>query len=366
MAVERSVAGPKGIDLRALAQAIAVSIAGGALFFYFALPLPWMLGAAFSTTVAALAGARVAIPGRFRAAMLVVLGVLLGSSFTPELLASAARWLISLAGLLLYVVMVAAVVATALRRVAGYDPVTAYFAGTPGGLAEMTLVGGAMGGDERTIALTHALRIVIIVFGIAFGFQLLAGYVPQQGGSSYVPVTALSALDLLLLTACGVLGAFMARWLRLPAGPLLGALLLSAAAHLAGLTAAKPPTVLVAAAQVVVGGAIGCRFVGTPLRQILRTIAVAFAGSVVMLAGTLGFAAVLGPLAGLSFPALVLAFAPGGLAEMAVIALALGIDTAFVTTHNVARVVLIVILAPALFRLLGHRARAKRAPASGE
>ena len=69
------------IDLQGLLLATAISIGGGALFFYFALPLPWMLGAA-----------------------------------------------------------------------------TAYFAGAPGGLATMTLIGTAMGGDERTIALTHARR----------------------------------------------------------------------------------------------------------------------------------------------------------------------------------------------------------------
>lgn len=343
------------LDWRGLLLALAISVAGGLTFNYFDLPLPWMLGAAFFTTVATLSGVPATIPQRLRNAMLIVLGVLLGSSFTAEVLQDADRWLLSLAGILLYVVVVGGAVFLLLRRLAGYDAPTAYFAGTPGGLAEMTLIGGAMGGDERTIALTHALRIVIIVFVVAFGFQLLAGYVPQQRDAQYVLFADVPPFDLLLLAGCGVLGALGARWLRLPAGTLLGPLILSAAVHLTGLSEVPPPTVLVAAAQVIVGGAIGCRFFGVHLMRLLRTAVVALGCSVLMLAGTLGFSLVLGPLAGLSFAALVLAFAPGGLAEMAVIALALGIDVAFVTTHNIVRVLAILMIAPLVFRLIARR-----------
>ncbi len=42
---------------------------------------------------------------------------------------------------------------------------------------------------------------------------------------------------------------------------------------------------------------------------------------------------------------------------MAVIALALGIDTAFVATHNVVRVLSILVLAPIVFRVFGKPSR---------
>jgi uncharacterized protein len=86
-------------------------------------------------------------------------------------------------------------------------------------------------------------------------------------------------------------------------------------------------------------------------------LGVALGASILMLVGTLGFSAALAPVAVLSFSALVLAFTPGGLAEMAVIALALGIDTAFVATYNVARVLAILVLAPIVFRVSGKRSR---------
>ncbi|MDA1278334.1 MAG: AbrB family transcriptional regulator, partial [Verrucomicrobia bacterium] len=55
---------------------------------------------------------------------------------------------------------------------------------------------------------------------------------------------------------------------------------------------------------------------------------------------------------GLPFAALLLAFAPGGLAEMSLISLSLGIDAAFVSTHQVVRIFFIVALFPLAFRFL--------------
>jgi uncharacterized protein len=352
---------------RRFALALAVSLAGGAAFHALGLPLPWMLGATFLATVAAIAGLPVAIPGGARSLMMAVLGVMLGSAFTPEVMESASLWLGSIAAMVAYAVVVSLVVYLLLRRLLGYDPVTAYFAGTPGGLSEMTLIGGALGGDERTIALTHSLRIVLIVFAIAFGFQWFGGYVPAGASAGgWVPMAALGAGDVLVLLVCGVLGALCGRALRLPAGMLLGPMVLSGAAHLAGLTAVPPPSVLVAAAQIVVGGSIGCRFVGTPMRLLRRAAAASLGVAGLMLAATLGFAAALAPLTGLPFAALVLAFAPGGLAEMALIALALGIDTAFVSTHNVFRVLAIIVLAPLVFRIALRRTLQARAPAGDD
>ncbi|HSK41850.1 MAG TPA: AbrB family transcriptional regulator, partial [Arenibaculum sp.] len=60
---------------------------------------------------------------------------------------------------------------------------------------------------------------------------------------------------------------------------------------------------------------------------------------------------------GLGLSGLILAYAPGGLAEMSLIALSLDLDTAFVSTHHMVRIILIVVLAPAAFRLIHRRFR---------
>jgi membrane AbrB-like protein len=126
---------------------------------------------------------------------------------------------------------------------------------------------------------------------------------------------------------------------------------LSAALHLAGVLEHRPPTEIIALAQVVLGAAIGARFVGMALREVWRTIAVAVGATVIMVLIAAGIAYALAPLAGTSGSVLLLALAPGGLAEMSLIALSFGTVAAFVSSHHVVRIVIVVIVAPLFYRL---------------
>ena len=71
-----------------------------------------------------------------------------------------------------------------------------------------------------------------------------------------------------------------------------------------------------------------------------------------MLVLTVAFSVALSRVTGYPLPAVVLAFAPGGLAEMSLIALALSVDAAFVASHHIARIIMVVTLAPSIFRIL--------------
>jgi membrane AbrB-like protein len=109
--------------------------------------------------------------------------------------------------------------------------------------------------------------------------------------------------------------------------------------------------VLVAAAQVVVGSALGCRFTGVRVERIGRCAAMSLGLTALMLGVAVAASWLLNAATGLGMAGLILAFAPGGLAEMSLIALALGTDIAFVSTHHIVRIVLIVTLAPGMFLL---------------
>ncbi|WP_340118291.1 AbrB family transcriptional regulator [Pelagibius sp. 7325] len=357
--------------LHKIALALVIGSVGGWLAHELNVPLAWMLGAMSATTVAAMSGLPVALPVSFRLAMLGVLGVMLGSGFAPEILDRIGDWAISLAGLAVYTVSATALVAVFLRRVAGYDPITAYFSAAPGGLSEMVLAGTQAGGDERIISLTHTSRILLVVLALPFLMQVIFGYTPGPRPAGGIPLADSNAFDILVLTFCGVAGYILARLARLPAAAVLGPMLFSAAFHLGGLTSAKPPTELVAAAQVVVGTTIGCRFAGVSMKLVGHTILASFGSTVILVAGGLLFAVALHPLTGLPTIGLFLAFAPGGVAEMSLIALALSIDAALVATHHIVRIFFIVVCTPLLFRLLpagivGRRQPPAPAPAPGE
>lgn len=335
---------------RPLAVALAFGTVGGLVFVWLRLPLPWMLGAMTATTLASLAGVRQRMPPRLRAVMVVVIGIMLGSSFTPDILDRISTWMISLAGVLLYVVVATGLVMALLRRWQGRDAVTSVLCATPGGATEMAILGHALGADDRTIALSHAGRVLIVMLVLPFWFRFVEGYVPPPQATTGLGLLTFDLTELALLAACGVVGAWGAFRLRVPVPAMLGPLALSAAAHLSGLSEHQPPWELVATAQVVLGTAVGCRFTGVSFREILRTLAVGFASAALLLSATVVFAYGLHHLTGLSTQSLVLAFAPGGLVEMNLIALAMGIDPAFVSTHHTARIIIIVVLMPMLIR----------------
>jgi membrane AbrB-like protein len=239
-----------------------------------------------------------------------------------------------------------------LRRFWGYDRVTAYFAAAPGGLNEMVLVGGALGGDERVLTLIHSARVMLVVLAVPFWFMLTVGYEP---GGAIGAAGWGEASDIAWLAASGIVGYAIGKALRMPAGSLLGPMLVSAAVHLGGLTGSAPPATLVAVAQLVMGCSLGCRFAGTALPAVFRALGAAIPITLAMLAVMALFAWGLSAVTGISPIVIALAYAPGGLAEMSLIALYLGQDPAFVSSHHIIRISLIISLAPALFRLVDRK-----------
>ena len=349
---ETPAAPPRKPNLQTTLLALTIGGLGGWIATLIAIPLPWMIGSMVAVTGGAMLKLPLALPNRMRSVMVVVLGVMLGSGFTPAILPQLGDWALSLSSLVLYVIVSGAVGIWYFRRICSYGPITSYFSAMPGGLSEMTVVGGEMGGDSRRISLTHAWRILTVIMTLPFMFQLWLAYDPATRPTVGLPITEVPLEDMALLTACAVAGFLAAKALRIPAAAIVGPMILSAVVHLAGWTTANPPQELIAIAQVVVGAAIGCRFAGIGLAFIGICIAAATGGTIILASIALLFAWMLNSLTGLSFPALFLAFAPGGLAEMSLIALSLSLDSAFVATHHIVRIFIIVVCAPLLFRLL--------------
>ena len=343
-----------------LLLAIGIGATGGTVFALLKLPLPWMLGAMVFVTVASIAGAPVRLPHMLRQCMVVFIGTMLGSQFTPELLDRVGEWMVSVGGLLVYGIAAMTLVLGYLRRFGGYDPVTAYFASAPGGLNDMTIIGRDMGGDDRVIALTQASRILLVVLTIPVLFRIFGGYEPPEGLIADGPGFGdLPLAEWGMLLGSALLGPAIARACRLPAAFLLGPLLLSAATHIAGWSDASPPVVLVAAAQVVLGTAVGCRFAGTGYAEVLRILRTSLGSAFLLISTATGFGLLVAELTGLPWYVVTLAYAPGGLAEMSLVALGIGQDVAFVATHHLCRIGMIVLLAPLGFRLI-RRAFAPR------
>lgn len=344
--------------------ALSLGLCGALLFVRLGMPLPWMMGPMTVCTLAALARAPVAAPPVIRPPMTMVIGVMLGASFSPDLVSRMLGWWPATLGLALFLLAAGSTVVWYFRRIGGYDPITAYFSGMPGGLVEMVTVGEERGGDARVIALVHSVRILLIVMTVPFAIQWFEG-ISLNRSASGVSIFASPLASELWLLGCGLAGAFLGHILRAPAKNLLGPMLASAVVHVLGWSDFKPPFEIVNAAQLVLGVVIGCRFAGTAPAMVLRIIRLSVGSTLILLFWTGSFAALLSWLGGYSPVTVVLAFSPGGLAEMSLIALALHVEVAFVAAHHILRILMVMLAAAPIFALIERQARLKRRSDAG-
>lgn len=333
---------------------LGVGAAGGAIFRLLGLPLPWTLGALAAAALLSCARPHLVLPSGFRGAARPIIGVMAGSAFSPAVVEGVSTWwpMLILLSAFFGIVLVSGML---FFRACGFDRTTAFFASMPGGLGEMTLLGSQFGADLRRLVLVHSVRIVIVVTVVPFILRLSLDHDLLARSAQPLAGSTLDGVDWLILAACAGGGFLLGRPLRSFGGGMIMALLLSAIVHGSGVTAAAPPTWLVSGMQVVIGCITGARFVGVSLAEARTALWQGGIWAAILL--TMSFAAAsLSALVMLQpQPALFLAMAPGGFAEMTVIALAAGIEVAFVVTCHAFRTICIVLIAPSLYQLALRR-----------
>lgn len=343
--------------LAGLAVTYGVGAAAGVVAAALHVPLPSLLGPLLATGLAsALGRGRPVVPGGRQAGQAVV-GASLGLYFTAEVLGSlvaALPWMVAGAAATLLAGIAGG---RLLGRVAGLDPATAFYASVPGGAAEMAVFGERAGGDPAIIALSQSLRIAAVVslFPLALTFS------GARGEDVWAPVARdVSAGSAATLGALGLAAALALRALRVPNGWFLGPLAASALLTATGAGAPALPPLLVDAGQVAIGCALGSLFRRALLRDarvLLPSILLGVAQGVGLLAA---FAAAVSAITGRSAATMLLATAPGGIAEMCLTARTLRLGVPLVTAFHVVRLLAQLTLAPATFRI--WRASGREAP----
>lgn len=342
-------------NLRGYAIAFGLGLVGGACMSWLNGPLPWFIGPMVANAVFAIAGGPTRGPNFLRPAALPILGVVLGSAFLPEIFAKAATWSVALAMIPVFIALSTSLNYLYFRRIARRDPVTAYLSSVPAGINDMILLGEEYGGDTRQIALAQSMRIMISVLGIALLLVLAKGVSGSSAPRPVIGVTDLAPSEAILLLTCAALGPLVGRLLRLPARFMLGALLLSAGAHLTGLLHSAPPTLFSLAAQLVLGSCIGARFAGVSPRSAAASLMHGFVSSLLAITVSASVALLAVWLAGLDYFEALLGYSPGGLMEMSLLALAIHESVAYVTIAHTLRYVIVMLTAITLFHRFRRR-----------
>lgn len=330
-----------------------VALVGLGVALNLRLPLPFLFGPMLACLVAALCGARLLGFGQVSVGARTVIGVAVGASVTPALLAQLPAMGLSLALVPLYVAAIGLVGVPFFRRLCGFDPVTAFYAAMPGGAQDMIALGQEAGADPRALSLVHATRVAVIVTVAPLLLSTLYGTSLDRPPGA--PAATLPPLELALMAAAALVGWKGGERLGLFGAAILGPLLVTLVLSLLDVIHHRPPAEAILASQALIGVSIGVHYVGVTARELSRTVAagVAFVLVLAVLAAAFAEGAVL---AGLAPPVeAFLAFAPGGQAEMVVLAIVAGADLGYVVAHHLARVVLVLVGAPLAARLIRRR-----------
>lgn len=352
----------RGIAPQAIAITFLTGALGGGVFTLLGVPLGMLLGSLVTVGLIAalglpIAGHMPAVPQNWRFFMIPIVGVAIGASFTPDLATQALRWWPALVALLVYVPLAHLIAYQIYRRAGAQDRPTAYFAAMPGGFIEALEMGEAERAEMQMLIMLQFLRLILCIVLVPVVFSLVTGQ--AVGSASGVPRPGegvpIGLWDFGVLFGAAALGWWGAARLRIPAAVLAGPLILSALAHMAGLTEATPPDWAILLAQWVVGTALGTRFTGMEQRRLWVALRLAAVNTVAAFALAGALALILAKPVGEPVPALILAFAPGGVSEMALVALSLQLSAVFVTLVHLVRIVLTVILARVGWRWLTRR-----------
>lgn len=339
--------------------AIVIASAGGLVASLIGTPLPWLLGAMMATAIAMALGVRVfghklGFPQPVRMGFITIIGVAIGGTATPDILAEVPDWWPSLVAVVVFVAGAQTVNYQIFRRIGGYDKPTAYYCATPGGLIESVQLGEEAGGNPALLAVQHFSRISITVVLVPLLYWAARGEaVGSAAGVSLDAGTAPLGLgDVVILAACAFLGGWGGRRIGIPAAIITGPILLSAAAHMTGLTGGQLPEWLISVAQLIVGLGLAARFQDITPRLIVQGVGLGALTVFAMLSIGGGIAAVLASMGSQSMQVLFMCFAPGGVVEMGLIALSLQVSPVMVTLHHIVRIVLTVMAVPIAARLV--------------
>ncbi|MDE2577333.1 MAG: AbrB family transcriptional regulator [Hyphomicrobiales bacterium] len=312
------------------------ALAGGAGVAALGVPAGWLSGSMFAVALLALAGKAAQPPEPVRWAAMIFSGLAIGTAVTPAMMHSLSAYPLSLALMAVGVTAATFVSAAILRARPGWNRQTAFFASIPGALSFVFAVAtNVKGVDLPRMAVVQVSRVFLLM-GVA---PLVAAETGAHAAQLNVVYDSWPLV--LMLLPFAVAAGYGLERLGLAAGLLFGAMFVSGIAHATGFAAGRAPPLLTAIAQMCIGAWVGARFSGFKRAVLQQSAAAALASFVAALALSAMFAGVATAMLGKPFAQTLLAFAPGGLEAMTLLAFALGVDPVYVGAHHLARFFLI-------------------------
>src|ERR1700688_4289266 len=160
-------------------ETLAIGTIGGVLFVVAGLPGGLISGALMAGGIGAMMGGALTMPPILTQTVLVLLGISLGSLMSRQLLQHISAYPLTIALLALATFCTTFGSSFYLQRVHGWDQTSAFLAGSPGALSQITMLAIEKGADVSAIAVVQTVRVIILTAALPM-LLALTGIAPSS------------------------------------------------------------------------------------------------------------------------------------------------------------------------------------------
>lgn len=333
-----------------LLRTALIAVAAGFLFNQIGMFLPWLLGPMFTLLLLRqFTAIEFYWPRMFRTIGLILLGIMIGASFTRE--AVLLMWvdLPYMLFMTVSVIIAALLFGLLFKKMANESLETSLLGSMPGGLSQMVLISEeVINANVTVVSVMQTFRIFLVVTIVPLLTTLFVGREATTiaAGTEF----SFSPQAFVIAVSLGVLAYLLMKKLHFPAKELLAPVLVMAIVQsVTGDTLIEMPELLVILAQLLVGAHLGLQMEKLRENMSIRLAFAIFVNNVLLIAFTVLIAYILSAmLPEYLFLDFFLSAAPGGMAEMGITALAAGADVALITSFHLFRLFFILLLAAPL------------------
>ncbi len=329
---------------------VTISVPSAIVADYFSLPLAWFLGPMVASSIGALLGLKIIIPRIVLSSILILLGLYIGNYIDKDLFSQIHEWIFTSLIMFAYIILSIILVSVYLQKFSKYEKKTSIFSAAPGALGPLMILAEGQKTDLSHVATSHLIRLIIIV--TVFPFFVNSYYEADLGDFVQETLKDQNISQLLILIIFSIVLIIIFDKFKLPAALLSGTLVASGFLQITEIASYQISPKIVDYCLLILGASVGCRFADKTFNEVAKNAFHSFVATFLLVFLGVIAALVASLIIDKNFFTLLLSYCPGGIYEVAVIAIFFNLDPEFVSFHHIIRLLMILFIVPIILRFL--------------
>ena len=256
--------------------------------------------------------------------------------------------------MLIYIIISVLIVSKYLENFSKYDKKTSIFSAAPGALGPLMILAEDEKTDLSQVATSHLIRLIIII--TVFPFIVNSFYEVKGMDVAQEIIQIQSLNNLLILIISSIILIYIFDKLKIPAALLSGTLVASGFLQITEIASYQISPDIIDYCLLILGASVGCRFADKTFNEIGRNALHSFVATFLLVILGIIAALIAGLIIDKNFFTLLLSYCPGGIYEVAVIAIFFDLDPEFVSFHHIIRLLMILFIVPIMLKIISRKA----------